>query len=823
MTAPASRRVERDLSPVSRGGSSAVVQASSGDELGPVGWTAHSWRLACPAIVAWLTALVLLGLSATVGAIVAALSASALMAAWIVTRARGKPSNTALAVLACMAATAAVVAFKVHTVTTGPVVELARDRTTVTAEAVISDDPRIRLHRGGVSRRSSAVVEARMASVEVGGVGDSARSVRFLVDVPVVLLGSGDGWRSLLPSQRIRVHGRLGAAEPGELTAAVLLVRGPPEVLTGPSAMQSVAGALRAGLREACDVLAPAERGLLPGLVVGDVSRMDDQVRQDFKTAGLSHLTAVSGANLALIAGAMLMIARFAGLPLAARAIVAIVAMVAFAVVARPSPSVLRALVMGTVAAIALGTGRSRDGVTALSATVLGLILFDPGLARQYGFALSVVATAGILVLAPRWRDRMARRMPRLVAEAIAVPAAAQAAVTPVLVLMSGQLGLAAVPANLLAGPAVAPATLLGFTAALVAPFSMGWAQVLVHPAGLAVGWIIMVAERAAELPAASVGWPGGIPGLALLMVVAAVGWAVLRRRAGRYVAAALAIGGVLAVLVAGPVISPWPPAGWLLVACDVGQGDAMVASTGHGRAVVIDTGPEPALMDRCLRDLGVSQVALMVLTHPHLDHVGGVTGVLRGRAVGASVVSPVRIPEGESGRVSGELRSRRIPEWVMPPTTHWRFGPVELTVLAPEPGQAREGPGEGAIANNGSVVLLLRWFDSENRPVGSALLAGDLETEAQAALLRRGVPAVDLLKVPHHGSSRQDPRFLAATRARAALISVGADNDYGHPAPLTMSRLGLLGMRIYRTDTSGDLAVVARDGHLAVVPRGKR
>jgi competence protein ComEC len=497
-----------------------------------------------------------------------------------------------------------------------------------------------------------------------------------------------------------------------------------------------------------------------------------------------------------------------------------IAAMVAFTVVARPSPSVLRALLMGTVAAIALGTGRSKDGITALSATVLGLIFFDPGLAREYGFALSVFATGGILVLAPRWRDRMAERMPRLMAEAIAVPAAAQAAVTPVLVLMSGELGLMAIPANLLAGPAVAPATLLGFAAALVAPFSMGTAQLLVQPAGLAAGWIIVVAERAAQLPLATVGWPGGLLGLGLLLLVALTAWTILRRPVRRRVGAALAVGGLLAVFLVGPVVSPWPPAGWLLVACDVGQGDALVVSAGGGKAVVIDTGPEPTLIDRCLRDLDVGQVVLMVLTHPHLDHVGGVTGVFRGRAVGAVVVSPVRMPAGESARVSAELRARHVPEWVVRPGTRWRFGPVELTVLAPIDEQAREGPGEGAIANNGSVVLLLRWFGTAGTVVGSALLAGDLETEAQAALLRRGVPEVDVLKVPHHGSVRQDPAFLAATRARAALVSVGAENDYGHPAPLTMSRLGLLGMRVHRTDVSGDLAVIAQDGHLAIVPR---
>ncbi|GLW97923.1 ComEC/Rec2 family competence protein [Microtetraspora sp. NBRC 16547] len=845
---------------------------------GGTAWAAgHSLRLVCPATVSWLAALVLLGCSATTGAVVAAGSASVALLIWATTRngpprlvswrravgsgdrvggrSRGPVAGTALAALACGAATAAVVAFKVHGVSTGPVVELAARRATVTAEVEIGDDPRVRPQRGGLTRRESVVVEARMVSIETGdgpsggtpgarsrpsetrplGPPDSVEpreaiergestdaSGRILVDVPVVLLASGEGWSMLSPSQRIRVHGRLGTAERGDLTAAVLLVRGPPEVLSGPSAVQRAAGALRSGLREASDVLPQGARGLLPGLVVGDVSRLDEEIKENFTAAGLSHLTAVSGANLAFIAGAALVFARLVGLPLPARAILAVVAMGGFAVVARPSPSVVRALAMGVVAALAMGTGRSRDGVTALSATVLGLILFNPGLARQYGFALSVFATGGILVLAPRWRDRMASRMPRWAAEAIAVPAAAQVAVTPLLVLMSGQLGLVAIPANLLAGPAVAPATLLGFGAAIVAPLSMTVAQVLVRPAGLAAGWIIVVAERAAALPAATIGWPGGVPGLALLAVAVVLVWVVLRRRIRRYVVAVLLAGALVAALVIGPVTSPWPPPGWLLVACDVGQGDGMVLSTGPGSAVVIDTGPKPGDANRCLHDLGISRVPLLVLSHPHLDHVGGLAGVLRGRTVGAAVVSPGRVPQSESARVSVELRARRIPEWVVPPGGRWRFGGTEITVVSPEPDTPKMGSAEGAIANNASVVLLVRWSDERGTLIGSALLAGDLETAAQAGLWRRGVPEVDVLKVPHHGSSRQDPAFLSATRARAALISVGAGNDYGHPSPLTMARLHLLGMRTYRTDLSGDVAVIERAGRLAVVPRGK-
>ncbi|MDH2425113.1 ComEC/Rec2 family competence protein [Sphaerisporangium sp. TRM90804] len=679
----------------------------------------------------------------------------------------------------------------------------------VTVEMVLTGDPRVLPGHRGTVRYERVVVEADVERVETS-------SARFTTVAPVVVFAQGSEWARLLPSQRLRVRGRLAPAEPGDLTAAVLMVRGPPQVLTGPSSVQAVAGVLRAGLREAADVLPPAERGLLPGLVVGDVSRMDEQVKEDFRVAGLSHLTAVSGANLAVVAGAVIALGRVAGVPLGGRAVLAVAAMLAFAVVARPSPSVLRALVMGCVAAVALGTGRSRDGFAALSASVLGLLLFDPALATEYGFTLSVVATGGILVLAPGWRDRLARRMPRWAAEAVAVPVAAQAAVTPLLVLMSGELGLVAVPANLLAGPAVAPATVLGFAATLVAPVSVEAAGWIVRPAGYATGWIITVARHAAGLPAATLPWPGGLAGVALLVVAVVAVRLLSRRAAWRLTACAVAAGLVVSALLVRPFVATWPPPGWLMIACDVGQGDALVVSAGDGEAVVVDTGPDAASVDRCLRALDVTRVPLVILTHPHADHVGGLEGVMRGRAVGAVVVSPGREPAGETARVSAGLARRRVPEWVASRGMAWRAGPALLTVVGPGADAVAAGPGEGSTANNASVVIHVRW------PAGSALLSGDVETEAQEALVHAGLPRADVLKVPHHGSARQHPEFLAATGARAALISVGESNDYGHPAPLTVTRLHALGMRVHRTDRSGDLAVTAQDGQLVIVSRGR-
>ncbi|GGO66206.1 ComEC/Rec2 family competence protein [Nonomuraea cavernae] len=923
-----------------------------------------------------------------------------------------------IAVLACLAATSAAVGLRVYAVSTGPVAELAAKGVTVTAEVTLTDDPRV-ISRGRF-HRERVVVPAELE------VYRTARQ-RVVTRTPVTVFANGAEWRSLLPSQRLEVTARLAQATPGDLVSAVLLVRGPPRVLTTPSRLQAVAGTLRAGLRTAADVLPADQRGLLPGLVVGDVSRMDPQVSADLKEAGLSHLNAVSGTNLSIVAGAALALSRLAGLPLVLRAVFAAIAMIAFAVVARPSPSVLRALLMGLVAAVALATGRAKDGVAALSAAVLLLILFAPELARSYGFALSVLATAGILLLAPRWRDRLSKpspqptppagphpddglpprtsprsiaylarpipsdngettpepdaadlgrsarrrevrarpagwdwlrarlghergvgvplghergvrlrlghergvrvrrgherglrvrsghgrgvrerlghergarvrragrqvptrlawrrifvrlagrwtpasvaegrmparaaegrvhlrvagrrtRMPRWVAEAVAVPAAAQVAVTPVLVLMAGQLSPVAVPANLLAGPAVAPATLLGFAAALMAPFWPEAARLLVVPAGYAVGWIITVARGAVNIPMATLPWPGGVEGLGLLAITVTAVVVLWRRHAWRAVTLAVAGGALVAVFVIRPIAAPWPPESWLMVMCDVGQGDGLVIAAGPGRGVVVDTGPDPVAMDRCLRTLGIDEVPLVILTHPHADHVDGLPGVLRGRRVGAVVVSPHRPGSGDPApgnspshsppkgheshsyeslgsdrsrpsRLSDDLARRRIPEWTAAPGTRWRLGPSELTVLGPAQGHANRGQGEGSEINNSSVVVHVRWR------AGSALLSGDIEIEAQDRLLHGPLPVADILKVPHHGSPRQDPAFFAAVGARAALISVGAGNDYGHPAQPTIALLNRLGARVYRTDRSGDLAVVEQDGALAVVARGR-
>ena len=261
------------------------------------------------------------------------------------------------------------------------------------------------------------------------------------------------------------------------------------------------------------------------------------------------------------------------------------------------------------------------------------------------------------------------------------------------------------------------------------------------------------------------------------------------------------------------PPTPGWPPDGWVLAACDVGQGDALVVRAGPGSAVVVDAGPDPTAVDACLDRLDITRVPLLVLTHFHADHVDGLAGVLDDRAVGEVEVSPLADPPEGVEQVDALAHAAGLEPAEAPYARARRVGDVTLQVLWPLPGSPTRGPGDGSTANDASVVLLVEVAGVR------ILLTGDVEPDAQETLARvwPGLH-VDVLKVPHHGSRYQDLEFLAGLGARLALVSVGEDNDYGHPAPETLTALAGTGAEVLRTDLDGDLVVVVEDGELAAV-----
>ncbi|MBP2319739.1 competence protein ComEC [Kibdelosporangium banguiense] len=631
----------------------------------------------------------------------------------------------------------------------------------------------------------------------------------------VLLLVPANGWADLLPGQEVQAEGQLA---PGDTAVAVLRVRGPPEGVTPAPVWQQVAESMRAGLRRAAaDVLGPESAGLLPALVVGDTSALPHRVVEEFRTAGMSHLLAVSGANLAIVGVATLLLLRALRVGPRWCAAGSGVMLVGFVVLAGPEPSVLRAAVMGGVGLLALIIGRERSALPALAASVIVLVLHDPAMSMNIGFVLSVLATGALVLVAAKWsRCLTGRGMPRLIAEALAVPAAAHLATAPVVAGMSGKVSLVAIGANLLAAPVVAPATVLGLLAALAAGGVPWLAEWFVWSAGPELYWMVTVGRHAAAIPGAAMDWPAGWWGGMLLAVVLVAAVLVLRRRRWRVLVLAM-IAGLLVVLVPVKVLAPgWPPSGWSSVACDVGQGDAVVLATDEpGRAILVDTGPDPGAVAGCLDRLGVDRIPLVILSHLHADHVGGLSAVLAEHSVGAVAVGSGRLPVWAWRQVRSEAERTQVPVlWL---TVGQRLDWPGLTVEVLGPGHVdtrQEGEASGTEINNASVVLRATTRS------GRVLLTGDVEISAQTDLLDAGADLkADILKVPHHGSRYIVPEFLDAVRPRIALISVGAGNRYGHPNPGTLSRLASKGATVLRTDQDGDVAVV---GELLVVRRGE-
>ncbi|MGC4941741.1 ComEC/Rec2 family competence protein [Kribbella sp. DT2] len=688
----------------------------------------------------------------------------------------------------------------------GPVMGLAESGAAVTVRLKVVSDPAVRSTAGG--RRPPYVV-VRASVEEVVGRGVATR-----VRTPVVVIGSV-GWKEVRFGQQVEATGRLQSVDKGGDVAAMLSSRVAPRVLDEPAWWLRAAERVRAGLRQSVAGEPEAVRGLVPALVMGDESGVPPELVEDFKTTGLAHLSAVSGTNLTLLLAFVIPLARLLGVRARGLTVVGLAMVVVFVVLARPQPSVLRAAAMGLVALAAMTSGGTKRGVRSLSAAVLALLLLDVSLARSAGFALSVLATAGIVVLAPAWRDTMSRWMPRWLAEAIACPLAAQLACTPIVAWLSGQVSLVAVGANLLAGPAVGPATVLGFGAAGIALLSADLARLAGWAAAWPARWIILIATEGADLPGAASAWPATVLGIAVLTLLCLGLTLGLHRLLARPVAVLLCLI-LLVVALLRPVGSiGWPPDDWVLVACDVGQGDGLVLRAGPASAVVIDAGPDPVAMDRCLHELGVEHVPVLILSHFHADHAGGVAGVLRGRVVDKIEVGPYLAPAAEVDRVRALAAAGSVPVRTVTYRERRTAGELAWTVIwparVPPLGGSGSG-GDGSPENNASIAMMVETNGLR------ILLTGDLEPEAQRAVVASGVDLrADVVKVAHHGSSRQDPAFVAATGARLAVISAGADNDYGHPAPRTLELLQRAGTRVARTDTGGSVAVLRRGAGLAV------
>jgi len=582
---------------------------------------------------------------------------------------------------------------------------------------------------------------------------------RYKLRIPVRVIASTGSVDGLLPGQKIRVSAKVLKSKERRV-AALLIVSKKVEVLTPPSKWACSLATIRLGLRQATGT---GDAGaLIPGMVIGDVSKQSVDFKNDMRRSGLTHLVAVSGANFAIVSSFVLWGMQFFFRRINYRLIATAISLTAFIALVRPSPSVLRAAAMAAVLLFAHGTRQGRDSLPALGFAIGAVVIADPFQARDPGFALSVLATAGLLLLAPKIKPKI-----------LAPPIAAMVFCAPVIVAISGYVSPMSVLANLLAAPAVTPITIVGFIAALISPIAPPISGLLIFLVKPFAAWIAWVARWSSQFPVFTL--KTGLYGfLGAALIVTAIYF-------GRAKFATI----LLILIISTSWLQRFPAGDWRIANCDVGQGDALVINLKNQRGIVIDAGPDPQVMDRCLRQLGITEIPLLILTHVHADHVGGLQGVKKNRKVGTTWF----------GNITAG--------------THARINDIDIDVQWPLATEFDSNP------NNSSIAAT---FTS---PDFTLFAAGDIEPPVQAQLLSR-IGKVDIYKVAHHGSRYQDIDLLRELSPAVAIISVGATNSYGHPAPSTISALTQLHAKVLRTDIDGAVAIRA-ERHRLSVQRSKR
>jgi competence protein ComEC len=692
----------------------------------------------------------------------------------------------------------------------------------------------VRLEMLDRSLLEDEIGRAALARVEVTG---PARRSEFAVRVPVRVKRFG----ALEPDERARLDLPPGEAptqgsvleviatiaeprapeEEGDFDEAGYLRRQGIHVILRAGDFRVVGrrggiGALADGLRRSIArslESAPAgeRRAVLAGVVLGEDEGLDANLRDSFRASGLYHLLAVSGQNVAYVVAGTILLVWALGLPRWLGELGALGTVAAYVLAVGWQPSVVRAGIAGGLASLAWLTSRPRDRWYFLLVGAAVLLAWNPYSLLEPGFQLSFSAVAAIFVLVP-WVGRRLEGypVPKRLAEVIAVSAACGLVTAPVLWLHFGSVPIYSVLANALAAPVVAPLLGLALAAAALHPVLPEPSAALVWLDAWLAGYLAFCARLVGGLPYAQVS------SLAALGLVAGLGLcAVLfAHMRGPVLRRAVALGSLVAALVVawqlasgddGPLP---PPEGLRITVLDVGQGDAILLQVAEG-AVLVDQGPPEADVAGQLDSLGVDELAALVLTHPQRDHVGGAAEVLE-RVDVAAVVDPLlpAVSEDEEAALA-VAREREVPVVTARAGRSFGLGALRVRILWPK-GDA--SPSDDP--NNHATVLVASYGEID------ALLTADAEGNVTVPIRP---PAVEILKVAHHGSTDPFlPQLLALVRPRVAVISVGDGNDYGHPTPPTLTALeNVPGLEVYRTDRDGRVTIETDGEQISVVADG--
>lgn len=639
----------------------------------------------------------------------------------------------------------------------------------VTVSGVVSSDPK---------QLSSRVIGSRLIS------GQSTFTIRVeelqakseihSMRIPIRVISASP--IDATPGDQITLSGELRQSR--ELRFAGLLhATSTIEVIKSSNPVIAELDGIRSAIREQSRRINRESATLLPGMALGDTSLQSEAFTSMMRNAGLSHLTAVSGANFAIVSAFIFAIIGWIKPNRKTQVLLTSIFLVLFIFLVRPTPSVLRAAVMAGVFLIARVSGERRNSLNALAFAISILLLINPFQAFDPGFILSVSATSGLIIMAPNLQRRMSARLPKWLAEILAIAISATAFCTPYLLYLAGSINSLTIIANALVAPTVPLITVLTLLATLLVSFWPDAAYLSLRLADIGASWIYQVARIADRGPAFTP---------ELLLITLAITILIWRRFNIRMMAITL----IPLLLLSASARASFPGAAWRVGQCDVGQGDALLLNLGGGNGALFDAGPDPKLLKDCLRLFGIKYLPLVVISHRHADHYQGLSTDL---SIGEIWVNQRETTFANYEKVLEKRSGDRA-----------RIGDLSVEVLWPidDDFQGEEIDGDGSAENNRSLVILAEISGVR------ILITGDIEPDVQRQLERKfQLDGIEILKVPHHGSKFQDPAFLSEIGASIYLVSVGA-NSYGHPNPGLMAELGAGDSKVYRTDQSGAISL---------------
>jgi competence protein ComEC len=530
---------------------------------------------------------------------------------------------------------------------------------------------------------------------------------------------------------------------------------------------------------------------LLLASFIGNTSTLSEEAKSNFKTSGLAHLWSVSGLHVGCLILFILFLTRMAGLKPLAQLFTASVTLIVYSLLAALSPPVVRSAIMGFIVLLGWCCGRKKDLLSILLLSFIIMVIYDPLMIYDAGFQLSFASVFGILLMASKI-ESFFWDWPGFLKTSVAVSLAAQIVTTPFLAYHFGSIPVYSVIANILAVPLIMPMMVLIFCYVLFHGF---WgALVLKIMAKLPAKAILAIAAYVSKLPFSRLFMQK--PLIIVIILITGLAGAFLINKHKISFATALIL--ATAVILAGCTIQTVnKPTGFNVQYFDVGQGDSSLVTNGNNR-ILIDGGPEYDSVADKLSSEGINSLDVVILSHPHADHLTGLIRVIKNFKVGLFINSGYKYPSYLYKDLLTEIRDRKIKYLEPKAGKSFILGKIKLTILNPP---VQPVSGTDADVDNNSVVCRI-----ESSGV-SVLFTGDIHKETEELILKnyKSSLCVDVLKVAHHGSAYSSMGdFLSAVKPKYSVISVGADNPYGHPTASALGRLRRAGSKIYRTDRNG-------------------